>query len=111
MITFKDMFMNEEISHDYSGLTVDGELLTVDIRRARKNDVMEITVKGNRILSKLKSADNVKDDYSEKDWVKIEKIWDSVFEKYSSDVNDVIKKFEKDINNIIINMEKDTSKY
>ena len=101
-------FLNEEKDSDYNGLSANGQLVTVEIKKGSANDVMQINIKGSKMLTKLRSAENIKDDYKEEYGINIEKIWAKLADKQSSKLEKLVQQFEKGLNNIIIEMEKDT---
>lgn len=109
--THSTELVTEEVQSDFNGLTVYGDLITLDVRRAKFNNLMEILIKGNFTLSNLKSAERLKDEYREEDWDTIEKIWSKLSAKYGSKIEKQIKKFEQDLNNTIIDMEKELDKF
>jgi len=101
-------FLNEEKDSDYNGLSANGQLVTVEIKKGSANDVMQINIKGSKMLTKLRSAENIKDDYKEEYGINIEKFWAKLADKQSSKLEKLVQQFEKGLNNIIAEMEKDT---
>ena len=106
--SFLNQQLNEEKDSDYNGLSANGQLVTVEIKKGSANDVMQINIKGSKMLTKLRSAENIKDDYKEEYGINIEKFWAKLADKQSSKLEKLVQQFEKGLNNIIIEMEKDT---
>jgi len=113
MSKFKDFInnINEERDSDYNGLSAEGQMIRVQIQKAAKNNLMEIIVKANRPLVKLKSAESIKDEYREEDWIKIEKYWAKLAEVKSIELEKLVQDFEIKLNKIVIEMEKETAKF
>jgi len=101
----------EGVDIDENGIIVDGDTLQVRIHKAKYNNLMEIVFSGNTIISHFKSNEAVKDEYADKDHDKIDKMYLSMFKKFTPDVVKLVKRFEKDLNSIVLAMEKDTHKY
>ena len=106
---FSDL-VNEELSTDYNGLTVYGDLIKVDLRKSQYNDLMKIDISGSSHL-RMKSAEELKGDYREEDWDTIEKLWTKLADKYGKKIEKLTKQFEKDLNEIVYDMEKDLAKF
>ena len=112
MSKFKDFVnINEEKWSDYNGMTVMGQFVKIKLEKAKYNNLMELKIEGNMPLIRLKSAESIKDDYNEKDWVKIEKIWAEMTKRESARLEKVVDTFEKELNKIVIDMEKEMSKF
>lgn len=101
----------EEHDSSYLGLRVDGEALTVRIKQAKHNDLMELSFEGTRVLSQLKSVEHLKGEYREEDWDSIEKTYTNVTKKYSAEIDKLVHTFEKDLNKLVIAMQKDLGKF
>lgn len=104
-------FLNEDRDSDFNGLRVNGQVISVSIQKAKFNDLMEMKVEGSYPLTRLKSAEALKSEYEEKDWIQLEKIWAKMAESKSKDIEKLVKKFESDLNKIVVEMEKDISKF
>lgn len=109
MKTFRELAEAKDFS-EY-GLTVDGEALSVSINKAKYNDLMEIEFKGNRVLSKVKSAESLKGEYREEDWNTIDKLYKKLTKKYAGEIEKLVNTFEKELNKVVIDFEKETGKF
>ena len=105
--TFMDMLSVTEDRHfNEYGMDVDGQLLDVSIKMG-KSSLIEIQVQGKRTLSKLKSIDRLKKEFSESENKKLEQIWLKLSDKNSKIVQDIIDDFEFKLNKVIIEMQKE----
>ena len=102
--------LNEERHADYNGIYIQGSVLEVDIKRAEHNNLMRLEFSGDKTLVKLPSAEKLKSEYSEDNWVAIEKLWANLAKKKSADIEKIVNRFEKDISKVISEMEKELSK-
>ena len=87
-------FINEDRHFNEYGMDVDGQILDVSIKMG-KSSLIEIQVQGKRTLSKLKSIDRLKKEFSEGE------------DKNSKIVQDIIDDFEFKLNKVIIDMQKE----
>lgn len=107
---FKSKFstlVNEEILTDYNGISVFGDFVHLFVQKAKNNDTMGIVINGTKHLSKMKSAESIKSEYAEKDWITIEKMWTNVAKKYESKISSIVQNFEKELIKITDDMTKD----
>lgn len=100
------MFLDEERHFNEYGMEVDGQLLDVSIKMG-KSLLVEVQVQGKRTLSKLKSIDRLKKEFSETEHKKLEDIWKKLSDKNSKLVQDIIDDFEFKLNKVIIDMQKE----
>lgn len=108
-MSFKSIF-EERDSSEY-GLYASGDVISVYIKQAKFNNLMELEITGKKTLPKLKSSETTKNTYREEDWGNIEKLYKKLFEKQSGEVEKLVKKFEKDLFSIIQDIEKETNKF
>lgn len=106
--TFREFLEESRKSTEY-GLDVQGHLLDVSIQM-QKNKLIEVSVQGKRTLSKLKSVETLKREYTEDNHKEIERIWKNLAEKESAKVEKLVQDFEENLNNIILEMEKEIAK-
>lgn len=99
-------FINEDRHFNEYGMDVDGQILDVSIKMG-KSSLIEIQVQGKRTLSKLKSIDRLKKEFSEGEHKKLEQIWLKLSDKNSKIVQDIIDDFEFKLNKVIIDMQKE----
>jgi len=86
-----------DISSDEIGITGYGDIVSVFIKKAKYNDLMELEVKGSKILPKIKSLESLLGQYKEDDWNTLEKIYKKYTAEASSDVAKAITEFEKNL--------------
>jgi len=86
-----------EISSDEVGITGYGDIVSVFIKKAKHNDLMEVEVQGNKTLPKIKSLETLLGQYKEDDWVTLEKIYKKYTAEASSEVAKAITEFEKSL--------------
>jgi len=108
---FKELFeqaLTEKVEVDSNdwGFSADGEYVRVSVNKAKYNDLTELTIKGTRILGKIKSSEYVKGQYQEKDWVTIEKFYAKEMEQASKEVAKAVAIFEKSLEKTFKNLEK-----
>ena len=105
---FKE-FLTEDSHSDYNGVTIFGDLMTLSIKQDY-NDKLRLKIEAEAPLYRIKSVEDIKSEYQEKDWIEIEKIYEKIFNKESKDIEKLVKNFEKDLNKIIKSIEKETGK-
>lgn len=111
MKTFKDIVISEDKDSSEYGLTVSGEALTVEIKQAKYNNLMDLTFSGSRMLAKVQSAETLKGEYREEDWNNIDKLYKKLTKKYANDIEKLVNKFETELNKVVIDFEKETGKF
>ena len=108
---FRDILEKVESDSDYNGLRVYGEDLNVSLRIGKHNDLMDLKYDGGGMKSKIRSVENVKNEYQEEDWTKIEKMYDKIFKEASADITKLVAKFEKEMDGILKDTAKKTEKF
>lgn len=103
-LTFRELI--EDRHFNEYGMDVDGQLLDVSIKMG-KSSLIEVQVQGKRTLSKLKSIDRLKKEYSEENHNALEKIWSNMSSEKSKEVQEIINDFENKLNKVIIEMQKE----
>jgi hypothetical protein len=103
-LTFRELI--EDRHFNEYGMDVDGQLLDVSIKMG-KSSLIEVQVQGKRTLSKLKSIDRLKKEYSEENHKALEKIWSNMSSEKSKEVQEIINDFENKLNKVIIEMQKE----
>ena len=101
--TFREFLEESRKSNEY-GLDVQGHLLDVSIQM-QKNKLIEVSVQGKRTLSKLKSVETLKREYTEDNHKELERIWKNLADKESTKIEKLVQNCEKDLNNIILEMQ------
>jgi hypothetical protein len=87
-----------------------GDYLTVSIEKYPENKLMRFIAKGDKSLPKLKSLDELLDEYREEDHNIIIKYYEKLEKKYEKELEKITKDYEKKLNNLIDSFEKDISK-
>jgi hypothetical protein len=105
-VTFRNI-LNETYDSSYTGLDAYGDLFNISIAQSKNNNLMEIVVQGRQTLSSIKSAETLKSEYQEKDWITIEKLWAKMAHKRGKEIDTLLHKFEKDLNKVVVQMQKD----
>lgn len=103
---FREVIVEKvEVDADEVGITAYGDILSVFIAKAKSNDLMELEIKGSKVLGKVKSLETLKGEYKEEDWDNLEKLYAKYTHNASTYVEKAIKEFEKNINIAIKNLE------
>jgi len=112
MKSFKELAgITEDRHSSENGFSASGQTVSVEIKTPHNSSLMKLEVKGSTSLSSLKSSEELKREYREEDWGTIDKIWNSISDEYSKELEKLVIDFEKDINNILKDIEKRLKKF
>ncbi len=93
-------------SSSENGFKVYGDVLSVELYKAKHNETMNLEYTGSKMIQGLKSAETLKGEYQAKDWSQIEKLFKNLNKSYCNETAVLVKKFETDMNKIIDKFEK-----
>jgi len=74
------------------------------------NDLMKLSIEGERSLTKIKSLKELLKEYSENSESELKNYYYKLMNKYGKELEKLSKKFNDDINNVLKNLEKDLKK-
>lgn len=95
----KEKRLEEARTSNEYGLDVAGHLIDLSIKMS-KNKLVEVIIQGKKTLTKLKSIETLKREYTEDNYKELEKIWKDLAEKKSVKIEKLVKDFEEDLNSI-----------
>jgi len=101
---FKDFIQESEDSSEY-GLSVYGDILHVELKKEEHINLISINYSGDKILTKLKSIQTLRNEYKEDYWGELDKIYSKETDKASKNIDKAVKKFESEINKILKDFE------
>lgn len=99
-MNFRDLLnkpIQEEADSSELGFESHGKIIDIYVHQGRHNSMMSLELKGNKILARTKSNEDVQD----------EKAYKEVTKKYSHILEKLNDKFEKDLLSLIDNFSKE----
>jgi len=105
-MSFIKQILTEKRDVQNSGIIVESNLIILRLQKDLNNNLMRLNIEASQVLPKLPSLETFKKEYDadEKD---LEKIWKTVMQKHSKDIDKLVNDFEKNIKTIIFNISKD----
>ena len=101
---FKDFIQESEDSSEF-GLSVYGDILRVVLKKEEYTNLLSISYSGDKMLTKLKSIQTLRNEYQESDWDKLDIIYSKATNKASKNIDKAVKKFESEINKVLKDFE------
>ena len=93
------------------GISFNGKVINFSISKMPNNDLMEMKIGPNKILSKLKSFGEIVKEYREEDEEKIRKIYTQIMKETASKLEKVLTELDNTLEKEIHNLENKTQKF
>lgn len=106
----RDFKEYEELNNLLSEISVDGDIGSLFLGKAKNNNLTELDIKIKRMTVFIKSLESVKGYFRDEDDTKIEKLYSTVEKKYNAKLTDLYRKFERDLNMTLFDMGNDINK-